>query len=205
MIAPWNLRNFLIRHPPPATIRLTTTEGEQENIKPGKRSRVKIAETIVALAPDLVECLDNEGCVLRAMRLDSGDPVRSGVAPSLPAEIGGDPQAAMLSHFANLVHRAYEHATDIAFGKLIELVERMDARTDSIEQRLERTEAQWRREARERIDDLYDVAADAAERAAAGEPKDQILNSLLQGAMAGQQAKVAAAAKAKANGNGKGS
>jgi len=199
----WSLRNFLIRHPAPDTIRLTSSEGEQQEIKPGKRSRSKIAESIIAIGPELVECLDKDGHILRAVRLGEVDPqARSAVAPPVPAEIAGDPQAAMLSHFANLIHRAYEHATDIAFAKLVELTERMGERSDAIEQRLERTESQFRREQQERIDDLYDVAADAAERAAAGEPKDQIMASLLQGAMQGQAERARQAAAAK-NGNGK--
>jgi len=89
-----------------------------------------------------------------------------------------------MAHFANLIHRAYEHATDVAFGKMVELVERMDGRSQAIEERLERAEAGMRREQRERIDDMWDRVAEAAERAESGDAKEQILTTLAQSVIA---------------------
>jgi len=194
------IRAFLIQQPPLTSIRLTDSNGDTSIIEPGKRSKAKIAETIAAMQPDLIECLDKQGTLLRATRPESTLPARAATGLTLPEELKADPYALMLTHFANLVHRAYEHATDIAFAKLVELVERMDQRSESIEQRLERAEAGMRREQRERLDDMWDRVAEAAERAEAGETKDQILNGLVQGVLGGQ-----AAAGSKANGsNGKG-
>ena len=189
-MTPWALRNWLIEQPAPAVIRLTT-EGQTQDMVPGKKSRVKLAETILSVGPELVECLDSSGNLLRAKRLEGEDRARSQEAPEIPRElVAANPEAAanaaMMSHFANLIHRAYEHATDIAFGKLVELVERMDERSASIEQRLERAEASYRREAQERIEDLWDRAEERENRSDA---KEQILTSLVAGAVNGQGAR----------------
>ena len=209
-MTPWQLRNFLIRDPAPHVIRLTSTEGETTEISPGKKSRVKIAESIVAVGPELVECYDANGKLLRALRPDAEEPAPSG-APELPAVIANDPNAAMVSHFANLIHRAYQHSTELAFTKFVELVERMDERSNGIEQRLERTEAAYRREQQARLEELYDRAEEIAARAAAGGGasggKDAILSTLATGILRGaaERAGVTPPAPAPASGNGKGS
>lgn len=197
MADPHTIRNWLIQRPPPAILRMTT-DGDVEEVTIGNRSKARLAESIVAKGPDLLELLDSGGKFIRAMRLDVEPQARSAYAPEPPEAIRADPQAALLTHFANLVHRAYEHASDIAFAKLVELVERMETRSQAIEERLERTEAAYRREQRERIDDLYDVADEAAARAASGEPSDQILAGLASGILQGQH-------EAKSNGKGQSS
>lgn len=215
-MTPWQLRNFLIRDPAPTTIRLTSAEGETTEITPGKKSRVKIAETICAVGPELVECLDANGNLLRAVRPDSEEAQASG-APEVPPVIANDPNAAMLSHVANLLHRAYQHSTELAFTKLVELVERMDERSNAIEQRLERTETAYRREQQARLDELYQRAEEIAARAAGGAAPagkeailDTLVSNMFRGAAARQQAQqaappgAAAPAPAPAPGNGKG-
>ena len=104
----------------------------------------KLADTISALRPELIECLDTEGRVIRAQRTDADDAQRSAAA-DIPIGLSQDPSALMLTHFANLLHRAYEHSTEIAFTRLVELTQAMGERSDAIEQRLERTEAANRR------------------------------------------------------------
>lgn len=182
------IRGFLLQLPKPATVRITG-EGEPQELKPGK-SYVKLAETIAALAPDLVECLDSQGKVLRATRLDSYEARRSDAA-EVPTVLATDPQAATLTHFANLLHRAYEHSTEIAFTRMVDLVERMGDRSDSIEQRLERSEANNRRLLQDAVDAELDRADEraAAAAAAAGEGGgigEQIVGSFLNGAMNGK-------------------
>jgi hypothetical protein len=187
--AQWQIRNFLICQPAPEVIRITSGDGLVQEMKPGRRSRSKLAETIEATDPALIECLGKQGELLRALRPNDETRGRSAEAPPPVKGLEGDPQAAMMSHFANLLHRAYEHATDVAFEKLIDLVERMDARTSAIEQRLERTEANYRREQQDRIDDLYDRAEEHAEQAQNG-GKDAILNTLVTSAVNGHAARV---------------
>lgn len=194
------IRSFLIQQPPPASIRLMDANAETTLIEPGKRSKARIAESIAAMQPELIECLDRNGNLLRATRPESTMPARSAAAPALPPELQRDPESLRLTHLANLVHRAYEHATDVAFAKLVELVERMDQRSQSIEERLERAEANMRREQRERIDDMWDRVAEAAERAEEGDSREKIVTGLIQGAMAAK----AQGAKPTNGANGKG-
>jgi hypothetical protein len=194
-MTPWQLRNFLIRDPPPHTIRITTAEGETQEIVPGKKSRVKIAETIAAVGPELVECLDANGKLLRAVRPDAEE-AQTASAPEVPPVIAADPNAAMISHFANLLHRAYQHSTELAFNKLVELTERMGERSDAIEQRLERTEAAYRREQAARLEELYDRAEEAAAAAGANGPaagKQAIIDSLVNGVVMGAMGRTPAA------------
>jgi hypothetical protein len=150
---------------------------------PGRKSKANLAESIAAKGVDLIECLDKDGHLLRALRIDE-ELARNSAEVPIVKGLEGDPQAAMMSHFANLLHRAYEHATDVAFGKLVELVERMDARTEAIEMRLERTEANYRREQQERIDDLYDRAEEHADGA---QSKERIVETLVASAVHAQQ------------------
>lgn len=178
------VRGFLLKQPKPAELRLTI-DGEHEAVKPGK-SWAKTAETVVALGPELIECLDASGGIIRAMRTDSPEARRSDAA-EIPAVIATDPHAAMLTLFANLLHRAYEHSTETAFAKMVELVERMGDRSDSIEQRLERSEAHNRRLQSEQIEDAYAHAAELAQQHAngGGDPND-LLASMASAFMSGQ-------------------
>ena len=111
----------------------------------------------------------------------------------------------MLSHFANLVHRAYQHSTELAFTKLVELVERIDARSDAIEARLERTEAEHRRTLREQVEDAFDRAEEMAAGAGAeGDFKQQMIAAFMHGQLAQQQGGAkAAASNGASNGKGK--
>jgi len=183
MNAAWKVRNFLLVQPGPVSVRLTNAEGNQETMNVGRRSKVKLGETIVAWGADLIECLDAQGGLLRAMRL-SEETMRSEEPAPPPPVLQMDPEAARLTHFANLLHRAYEHSTDVAFAKLLELVERMDQRTEAIEARLERAEVAYRRAQQDRLEDMWDRAEEAAEKAAEQqEPGAEIVQAFIGGAM----------------------
>ena len=156
------IRGFLIQLPKPAKIRVSSGDGEPQEIKPA-RSYARTAESIEALGCDLIECIDKDGVVLRALRLSEPESRRSDAA-DVPKGIEADPHALMLSHFANLLHRAYEHSTEIAFTRLVELAERLSAHTESIEARLAHTESALRREQTDRIDDAYERAKEALEK-----------------------------------------
>lgn len=157
------LRGWLLQIPKPALVRVTV-EGERTEIKPGKQSFARLAETIVALGPELVECLGSDGDVLRAKRMNDAEAQRSDAA-AIPEVLKMDANAAMLTHFANLLHRAYEHSTEIAFVKLAEITDKMGDRSDAIEKRLERTEALNRKMLQDQVDDAFERAQEQADRA----------------------------------------
>lgn len=179
------IRGFLLQKPKPSSVRLTG-EGEPEVIKVG-RSYSKLADTIEALDVDLIECLDASGAVLRAMRLSSADTQRSDAA-EIPAVIATDPNAAMLTLFANLIHRAYEHSTETAFQKLVEMMDRHMGYTESVEARLAATDNLLRRTQREQIEAELDRVDELAAKAAAGEGGglgEQMLQSFIGARMNG--------------------
>lgn len=177
------IRGFLLQLPKPSMVRITG-EGEPQELKPGK-SYAKLAETIAALEPELIECIDADGKVLRACRTTGEEGRRSDAAP-IPEALAADPTALMLTHFANLLHRAYEHSTEIAFVRLVELTERMNDRAESIEQRLERTEAANRRLLQDQVDAAFERAEEAAEKAANGESGGEMFNEMAQAFLSGQ-------------------
>lgn len=161
------IRGFLLQQPKPHAVKVTSGDGEQQPLKLG-RSYAKIAETIEALGIDLLECYDDKGVLLRAMRVKRDEqPSPRSESPTIPQGIESDPNALMLTHFANLLHRAYQHSTEIAFAKMVEFVGMMGQRSESIEQRLERSESRERRLQQEQVDDAFERAEEEAERKAA--------------------------------------
>jgi hypothetical protein len=191
------VRGWLLQQPRPAILRLTSGDGEPQELRLG-RSFAKTAETIEALDPTLIEALDSEGRLLRATNLREAE-VQSGGRAVVPSELAGDPAAAMLTHFANLLATAYQHSTDVAFTKMVELVERMGDRADSIEARLERAEADYRKTVRDQIRE----ALERAEEKANDPDGDGSLLTQMAGAFLGGGAGMAPRpppAKAKPNG-----
>lgn len=176
------IRGFLLQAPKPSAVRVSG-DGEPQTLKPG-RSYAKLADTIAALSPDLIECLDKDGNVLRATRLEAEDAKRSDAA-AIPDGLKTDPHALMLTHLANLVHRAYEHSSEIAFTKLVELVDKMNDRADGIEQRLERAESRNRALLQDQVDAELERAEELAARGADGEGDlgSQLLGGFMNGAM----------------------
>jgi len=162
-VNPGTIRGFLLRHPKPAKLRVHTHDDRTEEMDVTGRKYASVAESVHALGPELLECLDKQGKLIRALRSEQGQRTSS-AASETPEVLAVDPETARLTHFANLLHRAYEHGYDVAFSKMIELVERLSERSDSIEQRLERAEAAHRRAWKERIDLEMDLAEETAEK-----------------------------------------
>jgi hypothetical protein len=109
----------------------------------------------------------------------------------------------MLTHFANLIHRAYEHSTEIAFTRLVELSERLMSHTESIEARLANAESALRREQTDRIDELHERAQEALEKGVTGE--DPLMQNLISTFLAAKmQGAATGAPAAKPNGKSNG-
>lgn len=185
----WTIRKFLLKHPRAAIIRLTIPGGATQEIKCGKTNNWnKVSETIAAVAPELIELLNPDGMLLRAMRPDIDD--ESSIdQPRPPKGVESDPETLRLNHMASLLAKAYEHATNIAFGKLVDLVERLDARQEATEARLERMESAYRRTVMQQLNDAREEALEAAEsageQAAQGSFGDELMRAVLSGAMRG--------------------
>lgn len=177
------LRSFLVQSPKPATLRVHVDDAEQE-VKLN-RSFIRTAETVLALAPDLVECLDKDGKVLRAIRIEV-----DGATPDIaavPAALTADPTALMVTHIADLLHRAYKHSTEVAFNKMVEVFDIVNARAENIEQRLERSEAQNRRLVSEQIETELERAEQQVAGGGANGFEQAIAEAFMSGRVAAAQ------------------
>lgn len=177
------IRGFLLQSPKPAAVRISREDGGEPTVlRP--RNYAKTAETIAALLPDLIEVLDKDGNVTRAMRPEGND-----VNPSedvvLPKALESDPLAAAFMMYGKLLARAYEHSTEVAFTKMVELADRMNERSDSIERRLEMSERDYRRAQQDRIDDAFDRVDEAAAAAQSNpaNPLETVMTEAFLGGM----------------------
>lgn len=202
------LRGFLISLPKPAMVRIYV-DGEPSDLKVNNRSYQKLAETIDAMDAERLECLDEKGNLIRAMRLDGAE-VRRSDAAEIPLALANDPHAAMVTHCANLIHRAYEHSTEVAFARLVEVMDRMNERSAGIEQRLERAEAHARRLRDDQVQDAFDRAEEIVQQAQQGQEgnggiADQLAHAFLSGRLNRQGPSVKPNGTANGAGKGEGS
>ncbi|HEX7235470.1 MAG TPA: hypothetical protein VF405_00835 [Gammaproteobacteria bacterium] len=166
------------------------------------RTWAAVARTIMAMAPELVQMFDDQGTVLRIVRPESAVvevPTVAG-ASGYSSPLHTDPETARLVHFANLLSDAWRFSTGLAFQKIVDVVQLQTERSQALEARLERAEANYRREMKERIEDVFDEAEAMREAAQRGDAAGarSIFESFLEGMMGG-------AAEAKhANGNSNG-
>lgn len=172
------IRSFLVMQPRGAKVLVRDEDDEVHDIAApvGKGgSWAQVARSIDAMKPALIEIHDADGKLLRATRCNDKQPTPSAEA-GLPV-LHTDPETARLTHFANLLYRATEFSTTLAFTKMVELFTLSSERSAAIEARLERTEANYRREMQARLDEAFERAdelAKEAEQAAQGPPGDPI-------------------------------
>lgn len=182
------LRTFLVGQPRPAKI-LVRVDGDQTHelapAGPG-RTWASIAQTIDSLDPEAVELYDDTGRLVRATKFGEEETREKAFADGLGVP-GADSETARLTHFANLLYRATEFSTTLAFTKMVELFERVNDRSAAIEERLERAERAYHRALNEQIQRAFDDAASSAATTVDPEAPlgDQMVASLLQGAMMG--------------------
>ena len=176
------IRVWCLKHPRPKLLRVQSADDTTQEIKAPRsgQSWVTVSTTIAALQPVLIEAFEEDGSLIRAWRDGDGDDDDddgdSKPRPlDVPSVLTSDPETARLTHFANLLFRSQQFATEVAFQKMAELFERMDSRSASIEARLERAEANYRRALQQQVDDAFDQAAgiaEAAQQSANGQPAD---------------------------------
>lgn len=114
-------RNHLIQHPRPLMIRCYIGDDATDIDVPADVNWSRMAETVDSLDPDRIECWSDNGTLIRGMKRPEMRARQGGVA--MPASLHADPHAAMVMLFANLLHRAYEHSTQVAFDKVAEIVQ----------------------------------------------------------------------------------
>jgi hypothetical protein len=206
-----DIRNWCLVQPRPKKIRATMPDDTQQEIGAPTRSGqswAQVAQTLDALQPVMLEAFDETGQLLRAKRDDQDDADDGGTEQhqfKVPTNIT-DPETVRMTHFSNLLANAYRFATETAFGKLAEMFERLDNRSISIEQRLERQEASQRRERQQALDSQWEHMQNmVADPEAPADAKSAIMEAFVTTWLKGQMEKPASSANGatdKPNGKG---
>lgn len=148
-----DIRVWCMQQPRPAVVRVTNADGEkQEVLVQGQWT--KLADTLAALNPELLEALNPERQLIRAIApndLDEDwepDDKQPRAASSRRAASGesssfvgipitaADPETQRFALVGKLLADAYKdsnRARDEAFGHLVEIVDKMTKRSESVE------------------------------------------------------------------------
>jgi hypothetical protein len=179
------IRAWLLQQPRASSLRVHVGK-EKSDIAVAGQSWAKLAGTIEAMAPDQIQALDAGGNILRAVRPADVDDVDEDAKPAQvvasPPPQAYDPETVRFELVAKLVAEAYRHSTEIAFTKMVDIVNAMGRRSESLERSLASAERVLRKQA----EDLFDeAAAKAAESGGEGDLAKQMVNGFLQSAMGG--------------------
>lgn len=158
------IRSFLVATPRPTRIVVRCEDDETQELGPAKAGTTwaGIARSIMALRPVTIQAFIGDR-LERAMECDEKE---ASVNVTPPAAIASDPETARLTHFANLLYRAHEHTTNVAFERLCEVFEMVNNRALATEARLERLEMTYRNELRRQLEDERAELEDEREEAA---------------------------------------
>lgn len=158
----WAIRRFLMRQPRADMARLTVRGVATEMKIARGASLAKVGESIAAVAPEVLELFDKDGTLLRAIRPDQeGESTTE--QPKPPKGLESDPETMRFTHVASLLAKAYEHATNVAFQKVVDLTERLEQHSEAMESRLERVESLYRKSLYDQLRSLQDEALDVIE------------------------------------------
>jgi hypothetical protein len=164
-----NLVRWLSQQPQPVSIRCITAEGERaiRIDRKAKRPWGEASRAIETIQARRVEALDGQGHILRVSEIEA---TRSNEeAATVPtSQLQSDLQV-----LSQLLGRAYEHSTQVAFAQLCEVVRIAFARLDGLERA-------W-------VRSLNQQAASVEPSEAAGD--DGTLSAMLQAFMQGQVAR----------------
>ncbi len=137
------IRGWLLQQPRPVKVRVRSGE-DIEVIEKGLTKWASIAASIDALDPDVLEALDSDGKLQRAIKIEQLETTSEDDEASTPEtkreekRLAGE--QAMLTTFATLLAKAYEHSTSVAFGKMVELADAHAKRGEAMERSLQATE-----------------------------------------------------------------
>lgn len=176
------LRGWLLQQPKPSLVRVTDDAGAQHEIDPTGMSWARIAESVQALHPELVQALGPNGKLIRACRpgdVDEDDsspsPSSSSSKRSTPATL---PSVADLEPFARMLADAYRHSTSMAFDKLVELYNASNERLLALERMQQREMERKERELEQREEAL----AEQAEQQGKGGLVEEMIGAFVGGA-----------------------
>jgi hypothetical protein len=138
-----DLRAWGMQQPRPNLIRVTSADGQQHEVIPNG-PWTKVAETLAALQPELLEAMA-DGKLLRAVRPndrsddwagDASQPAARARVPSFTDAIpitASDPETQRFALVAHLLADAYRFATTTAFAQLTEIVRSQAEKSEAVE------------------------------------------------------------------------
>ncbi len=187
------LRTWLLAQPRPASLRIIAGDQVAHKLAITEGMQWKqAAESVMALQPELVEALDADGALLRAVRPDDFESEEEEPAEVIEVPAGSDPESQRLIIFAKLISHAYEHSTDVAFERLASLFESVVKRSEAQEKTISALDRMLQKMVVEKL---------TAEADGGGDGGPLTLESLFQGFMQGKmQAQVEKAAAVPTNG-----
>lgn len=117
------IRRYLIREPRPSKLRITTDEGIQEMQLPDVPKWADVAESVDALNSSLIEMLDDKGKLIRAFKAETyqGDDEEDAIIAQ--KNLAQDAETARFTLVARLLADAYKFSTEVAFDKLVGLLD----------------------------------------------------------------------------------
>ncbi len=122
-------RSFFLRAPKPAMVRAVLPDNVTHDFEVSDQEPnfMGLAKTFESLEPIRAECYDAQGVLIRAEK-PANQPKRDA---KLPGILTTDVEAARLMMFADLLAKAYENTTQVAFEKLLDVVRLVtDERTE---------------------------------------------------------------------------
>ena len=188
------IRAWLLNKPRPVVLRVRV--GKEINELPvAGQSWARIAATIEAMTPDLIEGLDENAKLLRACRpadYDDDDQEEKEAPPAtaIPAS-AYDPETVRFRLVAELLADAHKHSS-VAFDKLVQIAEVGMRRAEAVEKTMSHMLRIRQQELEERVEEAEEKAA---------ENGDNPLAEMAKAFLGGQQH--ANAAPAPTNGKGK--
>jgi len=177
------LRSWLMKHPRPASLRLSSNGESRILAVPAKVVWQELATSVAALAPELIEALDSNGTILRlvqpsAATEDDYDPE----PPRTAAVVTKDPTVANLHAMAEIIAGAYRHSTEVAFTRMVDLFEAVNRRSESLERSLDMTHNMLRKAYEAQAEAIVEAAANEA-TPAGGDPMAAMMQAFVGGAM----------------------
>jgi hypothetical protein len=166
------IRQWLMRNPKPAFVRVFSESLDQPSdipieAAPGSRVRwADVALDLATLEPTALHALDADGNVIRVERV-LGDGTKSQPEPAaedrdipIPPVLSTDPETIRFTHVANLLARAHETSQRTSTNFTREVIALLLNWTNRIEELLDRTEQEYRREFEARLQSQIDGVED---------------------------------------------
>jgi len=182
-----DLRSWLISQPRPTMIRLQVADGQVHEVE-CNQPWARLGETCAAMDAVTIWAVDAHGKILRVAKvadiadeLDADEQPCSSTGPGPgPAVLQKDDSRAMLAvldKFGTLLASAYAHSNDVAFNKMVEVVNLFANATVQIQKEA----IQARYEIRRLERDLVDEALEKADAAGEGDMLRQFVASYFSG------------------------